>query len=186
MNENTSDAKTVFSPEDDLLFNSSRLLLFFEAFNNLKPLDGIDRERLCYYDFFASNPFIITKREDPLWLQLEMEGLDPCKLEYLSTAQRYRTKRESIKQYLALLVAKALISVQNEDGRILYQITQLGVETSHKITSMYAVTYRKSVQYIIRALEKYKDSELWENASKWLEAKSFQIDLYNTVEEKDE
>ena len=115
-----------------------------------------------------------------------MEGLDPSKLEYLSTAQRYRTKRESIKQYLALLLSKALISVENEEGRILFQITQSGSATSHQMTSMYAVTYRKSVQYIIRALENYKDSELWESASEWLEAKSFQIDLYDMVKGKNE
>jgi hypothetical protein len=178
--------KIAFSPEDDLLFNSARLLLFFEVFNRIKPLDGIDLERLCYYDFFAANPFVITEKNDPCWLELELEGFDPCKLEYLSTAQRYRTKRESIKQYLALLLAKDLIYLENTDGKLLYQITPKGIEAAHKLSSMYAINYRKSVKFIVRELKRYKDSALWENASRWLEAKSFQIDLYDTVEKKNE
>jgi hypothetical protein len=178
--------KIVFSPEDDLLFNSARLLIFFEVFNKVKLLEGIDLERLCYYDFFAANPFIIIEKNDPLWLELELEGFDPCKLEYLSTAQRYRTKRESIKQYLALLLAKDLISVENIEGKILYHITPKGLGVSYKLSSMYAISYRKSVKFIVRELKRYKDSELWENASRWLEAKSFQIDLYDMVEEHKE
>ncbi|XHH09016.1 MAG: ABC-three component system middle component 2 [Candidatus Bathyarchaeia archaeon] len=181
-----SDVPTVFSPEDDLIFNSSRLLVFFETFSNIKPLNGIDRERLCYYDFFASNPFIITRKQDPLWLKLEMTGLDPFKLEYQSASQRYSTKRESIKQYLALLVAKGLITVTNEDSRILYSITPMGKETAQKITTLYAITYRKSVRLILDILGKFTDSELWTHASKWFEAKTFLIDLYNLVDDADE
>lgn len=181
-----SKFKIAFSPEDDSLFNSTRLLIFFEVFNKIKPLEGIDLERLCYYDFFAANPFIITEKNDPLWLELELEGFDPCKLEYLSTAQRYRTKRESIKQYLALLLAKGLISIENTEGKLLYQITPKGLGVSCQLSSMYAIAYRRSVKFIVRELKRYKDSELWENASRWLEAKSFQIDLYDTVVEKNE
>ena len=181
-----SKFKIAFRPEDDALFNSTRLLIFFEIYNKIRPLDGIDLERLCYYDFFAANPFIITEKNDPLWLELELEGFDSCKLEYLSTAQRYRTKRESIKQYLALLLAKGLISVENTEGKLLYQITPKGLGISCQLSSMYAIAYRRSVKFIVRELKRYKDSELWENASRWLEAKTFQIDLYDTVVGKNE
>ena len=68
----------------------------------------------------------------------------------------------------------------------MYYITPKGLGVSHKLSSMYAISYRKSVKFIVRELKRYKDSELWENASRWLEAKSSQIDLYDMVEEKKE
>ena len=72
------------------------------------------------------------------------------------------------------------------DGKILYAITPLGIEISSKISSMYAIAYRKSVALIVKMLKGYSDTQLWEKASEWLEAKSFQVDLYDMVEDKNE
>jgi len=180
------ESKIIFSPEDDAIFNSSRLLLFFEVLHKLKPNQGIDLERVCYYDFFAANPFLIVGKDDPLRLELELEGFEPNKLEYISTAQRFRTKRGFMKQYFSLLLSKGLISVENQDGKILYKITSRGIDIASKITSMYAIAYRKSVTFVVKKLKDYSDKRLWEEASLWLEAKSFQVDLYDMVEDIDE
>lgn len=179
-------SKIIFSPEDVTLFNSSRLLLLFEALTELGIKHGTGLERLCYYDFFAANPFLIVNREDPSWLELEIEGFESNKLEYVSTAQRYRTKRESIKQYLSLLLSKGLIKVKNQGGRILYEITSSGIEISNNMDSLYAMAYRKSAEIVVKKLKDFSDKKLWENASKWLEAKSFQVDLYDLVEDVNE
>lgn len=177
-------SKIIFNPEDITIFNSSRLLILFEILNNLDIEEGIDLERLSYYDFFASNPFLILEEHDPLRLELEIEGFEPKKLEYLSTAQLYRTKRASIKQYLALLLSKGLIKFVNINGKIQYLATPLGLETSKNLDSLYAIAYRKSVTLIIKMLKNYSDKKLWENANRWLESKSFQVDLYDMVDVK--
>jgi hypothetical protein len=171
----------MFSPEDVTLFNSARLLILFEVFENLSTKKGIDLERLSYYDFFAANPFLIIAEDDPMRLDLEIAGFEISTVGYISSPQRFRTKRSRLKQYLSLLLSKNLIEVSNVEGKILYSITPLGIETASKIESMYAFAYRKSVEYIIKRLEKYSDKKLWENSSKWLEAKSFQVDLYDMI-----
>ena len=178
--------KIIFSPEDAILFNSSRLLLLFKTLTEFRSMLTIGLDRLCYYDFFSANPFIIVEKDDPMWLELEIEGFEPNKLEYDSTPQRFRTKRVSIKQYLCLLLSKGLIKIENQSGKILYSITAKGIETSDKINSLYAIAYKKSAYLVINKLKDLSDTKLWENASKWLEAKSFQVDLYDMVEDIDE
>jgi hypothetical protein len=179
-------SKITFSPEDAIVFNSSRLLLLLDVLNDLGVKKGVDLERLSYYDFFAANPFLIIGKDDPCRLELEIEGFEPNKLEYLSSDQRYRTKRTLIKQYLSLLLSKGLIKILNMDGKILYEITPLGIEISSKINSMYAIAYKKSVTCVVKMLKGYSDAQLWEKASEWLEAKSFQVDLYDMVDDRHE
>lgn len=173
--------RLMFSPEDVTLFNSARLLILFEVLENLNTKKGIDLERLSYYDFFAANPFLIITEDDPMRLDLEIAGFETSTLGYISSSQRFRTKRSRLKQYLSLLLSKNLIEVSNLEGKILYSITPLGIETANKIRSMYAIAYRKSVEYIIKRLKTFSDRKLWENASKWLEAKTFQVDLYDMI-----
>ncbi len=117
-----------------------------------------------------------------MYLEIEVEGFDPNKLEYASTPQRYSTKRASIKHYLALLLSKGLITVANRNGKLLYEITPLGIEISKKINTIYALAYKKSVYCIVKKLKEYSDKQLGEKASGWLEAKSFQVDLYDMVD----
>ncbi len=175
-------SRLTFTAEDDLVFNSARLLLLFDELSKLSK-QGVDIERLSYYDFFAANPFVILSENDPSRLDFELEGFEPNKLEYTSSAQRYSSKRESIKHYLALLLAKGLIDVSNQEGKIIFVITERGSSTVNKINTIYAIAYRKSVGYIIKRLKDYSDKKLWECSRKWLEAKAFQIDLYGTIGE---
>ena len=84
-NEKLKKRKIIISPEDATLFNSSRLLLLFEILNESGKKSLLGLERICYYDFFASNPFLVINRDDPLWLELEIEGFEPNKLEYVNT-----------------------------------------------------------------------------------------------------
>lgn len=178
--------KILFNPEDDIIFNSSRLLILFDVVRDLDIKKGMDLERLSYYDFFAANPFLIIKKDNPERIDLEIEGFISNKIEYYSTAQLYRTKRASLKQYLSLLITKGLINMINKDGKFIFNITQLGIDTSKKLNTMYALAYRKSVAIIVNMLKRYSDKKLWESANVWLESKSFQIDLYDLVDEFNE
>jgi hypothetical protein len=174
----TLTKRLLFSVEDATTFNSARLLLLLETLRlSEMTKDAIDLERLCYYDFFAANPFLILESDDPERLQLEVEGFEPDKLEYLTSRQRYRTKRLQIKQYLAVLASKGLITVENSDKKIVYGITYLGLEISSRMNSLYAAAYRKSVLFVVKRLKRFSDPQLNEQAIEWLQSKSFEFDL---------
>lgn len=176
--KSTFTKKLLYSVEDATTFNSARLLLLFETLDESEnEKKAIDLERLCYYDFFAANPFLIIKSGDPERLQLEIEGFEPNNLEYLTTNQRYQTKRLQVMQYLAVLASKGLITVENSDKKIVYCITHLGLTVSSRMNSLYALAYRKSVLFVAKKLRRYSDTQLSEQASNWLQAKSFQVDL---------
>jgi DNA-binding PadR family transcriptional regulator len=177
-------SKFFFSPEDAIVFNTSRLLLLFETINNLTPNQDVDLDRLSYYDFFAANPFLLIDKADPHFLDLELMGFKSNKIEYIGTAQRFRTKRLSVRQYLAILLSKGLITIENRDEKLIFTITELGVKTANKFNSAYADAYRKSASFIISKLKTYSDTKLSENATKWLETKPFQIDLIDMVDEE--
>jgi hypothetical protein len=182
MSDNAQNWKSrlSFSAEDDLVFNAARLLLLLDELSELSE-KGIDIERLSYYDFFAANPYVILSEDDPARLDFELEGFEPNKLEYSSSAQRFSSKRESIKQYLAVLLSRDLMDASNCEGKIVFKITESGKEVAKKINSMYALAYRKSVEFVIKRLKDLSDTKLWDFSRTWLEAKSFQIDLYETV-----
>jgi hypothetical protein len=183
-NESNWIKRITFSPEDDMLFNSARLLLLFQELSKVSN-KGTDVERLSYYDFFAANPFVILSDEDDsARLDFELEGFVPNKLEYSSSAQRYSSKRESMKHYLAILLCKGLICATNEDSKIKFKVTDKGLSIADQIHTLYALAYRKSVRYVIKRLKDHSDTKLWECSRKWLEAKAFQIDLYSTTGEQ--
>lgn len=170
--------RLLFSPEDFVIFNSARLLLLLKVVEDLKITDGVDLERLSYYDFFAANPFLMIPEHDPLTLEIELLGFESNTIGYSSSSQRYSTKRSHLKQYLSLLLAKELIDISNIDGKLYYRITTKGIDLVNEMKTMYAQAYEKSVIIVIDKLKRMSDKRLWECASNWLEAKSFQVDLY--------
>jgi hypothetical protein len=170
--------KLLLNPDDFNTFNVARLLIVFEVLKFDFKSDGIGLERLSYYDFFAANPFLLTITDFEMKRELEYIGFETITIGYLSSSQRYRTKRASLKQYLAILVSKRLIRISNQNGRLLYQITDFGVLQSKQLTSLYAIAYRKSLKIIINKFKGYSDKKLWDEASNLLEAQSFQVDLF--------
>lgn len=177
--------KIIFSPEDSIFFNAARLLIFFRTIYDLDSNKGIDLERLIYYEFFSANPFLVFSEEDPEWLDLQIFGFEIKTIEYLSSSQIYQTRRTSMRIYLSFLLSRDLIFVSNYNGKLNYYITNLGLEVSNNLNSFYSIRYRKSISLIIKKLKNYSDKKLWEESSKWLEAKSFQVDLYDMVDSDD-
>jgi len=186
ISNNNPMKRLLLSPEDFTLFNSARLLLLLKGVDELGIEEGVDLERLSYYDFFAANPFLMIMEDDPSRIDLEVAGFETHTIEYISSSQRYRTKRSHLKQYLSVLLAKELIDVSNTNRKLYYKITQNGIEYTNEMKTMYACAYKESVLHIIKKLKRLSDKRLWEEASKWLEAKSFQVDLYDMLGEKHE
>ena len=88
--------------------------------------------------------------------------------------------------FLVVFLATGLVKVVYDKGKIFYTITELGIEKADELTSVYALSYKKSAFLVIKKLKKLSDTRLWENAKDWLEAKSFQVDLWDMVNENEQ
>lgn len=178
MNENAKRLR--FSAEDEDLFNSARILLLFDILDAKGKTEGVNIERIAYYDFFSAQPFLVFgKDETDTKLELLFQGFESTTIGYISSSQRFTNRREKLKHYLAELLTRDLITVNNIDGQLLYSITIKGKEIVSKFKSLYTTAYKKSAAIIIDKLSKMSDKKLTENARVWLKAEPFVIDLYD-------
>lgn len=168
-----------FSAEDEVLFNSARLLVLFETLSKLGFSDGIDLERTGYYDFFSAQPFLVFNDDVEIKLELLYCGFESSTIGYISSSQRFTSRRQKNKHYLAALIMRDLISVRNLNGKFLYSITEKGKTAALNFKSLYVQAYRKSAEIIIKKFGKMSDTKLAINAREWLKAESFMIDLYD-------
>lgn len=168
-----------FSAEDEVLFNSARLLVLFDILSKLGYHEGIDIERIGYYDFFSAQPFLVFNNDIETKLELLYYGFEYSTVGYISSSQRFTSRRQKNKHYLAALIMKDLISVKNLDGKFFYSITEKGKTVALNFKSLYAQAYRKSAEIIIKKLGKMSDNKLALNARQWLKAESFMVDLYD-------
>jgi len=169
-----------FSVEDEELFNSARLLILFDVLDEKEIMDGINIERIGYYDFFSAQPFLIFgEGEKDIKLDLLLHGFEATTISYISSSQRFTNRREKLKHYLAGLIMRNLIIVNNANGQFLYSITKEGKQIASQFKAMYIMAYRKSADIIITKLSKMNDRILASKARQWLKAEPFIIDLYD-------
>ena len=176
-------AKMLFTAEDAIVFNSARILLLL---NVLEKRKDVDLEKLNYYDFFSANPFHMISKEEPEYLSLELVGMKSFTINYINSSQRFQTKRALLKHYLAILVGKELVDVFNQDGKITFQITDKGGAIAKSIQSMYADAYQTSAKIITKKLNSFSNTKLSKFAAMKIEGKTFQMDLYDMVDEAHE
>jgi len=177
---NTEDTQIRFSAEDEDLFNSARLLLLFDVLEGHGIKGGINIERAAYYDFFSAQPFLVLgKGEKDIKFELLYEGFESTTIGYISSSQRFTNRREKLKHYLAGLLVRNLIQVNNVNSQLLYSITEEGKYVATQFKSLYTKAYKKSAGIIIKKLSKMSDKKLTDNAREWLRAEPFLIDLYD-------
>lgn len=166
-------------PDNLTQFRLARLALLLDLAPQLPNGKPLDVERLGYYDFFAANPFLIVKDEDPLRRELVLAGFDSRNLSYQSSAQRFTSRRARLQHDLALLVAYGLVHAHADQRRVVYALTDAGGELTGALRSLYARAYRRSVDIIVRRLNRLSDKALRESAQDWLAAEGLLIDLYD-------
>jgi hypothetical protein len=166
------------SAESEDIFCSARLLLLFSVINSVLGEKGISINRLGYYDFFSAQPFLVFSDYSSTKIDLVLKGFELTTVSYMSSSQRFSNRREKLKYYLSNLLIRALISVQNIDGEILYYITPKGKEIVRYFKSLYSLSYCQSAEIIVKKLSKLNDKKLDNEAKEWLKAKSFMMDLY--------
>jgi len=167
------------SAEDEAVFNMGRLLVLFSIFKGIFPEDSLSIDRIAYYDFFSSQPFLIFNDDKESKIELLYYGFESSTVGYISSSQRFTTRREMSKFYLAGLLMKNLIQVKNLEGRYSYSITNFGENVASKFKSMYIEAYRKSAVLTIKKLHNFNDKKLDQKAKEWLKAEPFMIELYD-------
>ena len=169
-----------FSAEDEDLFNSARLLLLFKILDKMEVRKGINIERIGYYDFFSAQPFLIFGEDDKeTRLDLIYYGFESKTISYGSSSQRFENRREKLKQYLAGLIVRDLITIENIDGELVYSITETGKIVANMFNTFYDAAYQKSARLVIEKLKNLSNKKISMNAREWLKAEPFIIDLYN-------
>jgi len=167
-------------PDDLALQRSARLLLLLEVARGTKLKKALDVERLGYYDFFAANPFALFAREEREGKEIVLAGFSSHDLSYQSSGHRFVTRRGRLQADLAYLVARALVeaAADSEARRVVYQLTEKGLDAAHRFVSIYAQSYRASVGHVLKRLDRLSDSALVREVRTRLEATGQLIDLY--------
>lgn len=166
-----------FPPEDEDIFNASRLLIMFEVLNIYGKKKLVSIERISYYDFFSANPLLIFNDNLSIKNKLVYEGFPSNTISYISSSHRFINRMEKLKYYMSYLISRDLIDIANCDGRINYLITNKGTDVSNSIKTFYANAYKESCRIVIKHLESMSDTKLWKESQKWLKAENFVIDL---------
>ena len=166
-NSESSPAYPVSVPENDTVFRLAQLLLLLDS-SGARRAEGLNLERLSYYDFLTANPLLmITDENDPDRNKLIMSGFDGHALSYASPSQRFTSRRERLQHDLALLASYGLASVAVQ-GSVKYLITDFGIEIASQFAAMYARAYRISADIVIKRLSKLSDKRLRHDAREWI------------------
>lgn len=166
-----------FRPEDQEEFRLAQLLLLLEVANvsNLAP----SIERLGVVDFFAANPFLVIKPEDPEYRDLILAGFSVKPLTYASPGHRFVTRSGRLQNDLAHLVSYGFAIPTTSSGYRVFKISESGMVAAGQLNSIYAQAYRDSVGVIMNRIRKVPDSKLPEYCRKWLQADPAMLDLLN-------
>ncbi|MEV4219102.1 ABC-three component system middle component 2 [Nonomuraea sp. NPDC049725] len=106
-------------------------------------------------------------------------GFSVRSLTYASPGQRFVTRRSRLQHDLSLLVAYGLTKVDVDKGSIVYIITPKGKELAGQLRSLYAQSYRTSVEIIGARIKPLSDTKLQDRCREWLRADPSLLDLLN-------
>ena len=166
-------------PENLLEFRLGQLVLLLSVAEKKDPTHPLDVERIGYYDFFSANPFLVFGGDKERKRELVLAGLESKSLSYQSSAQRFSNRRARLQHDLALLVAYDLVHPRVHARYVSYGLTDEGRGFATKFGSLYARAYSKSASLIVRHLSKFSDTKIRDEATRWLKAAAFMVDLYD-------
>jgi hypothetical protein len=169
-------------PEEHTRFRLAQLIIAF----SIAEKQGVlmrTIDRIAIYDFFTSNPFAMLDmtddRDSADALRLELVGFAAGQLSYASVGQRFASRRERIRNDIAVLVSRGLVQV----GPEAFEITPLGLETADQLDTAYADAYRIALDIILRRLSRMSDAKLNEAVAIWSGRHWLLLDLLDDVTE---
>jgi hypothetical protein len=132
-------------------------------------------DRIGYLEFFAANPHLVI-RDDIGSVRLQLAGFSPSALTYQSAPERFANRRLRLRTDLAALTAWGYAQAGVDEGRIVVGLTDLGRRHASELTSLYADSYRTSIE-LIRPLFRQSDLALGRKASQWLTGTDRRVDI---------
>lgn len=148
-----------WSAEDAPSFRLAELvLLLSEVGSQNKKLNSIDR--IGYYGFFASNPFVIIEphgevaRRDRI--ALNAAGFSSRQLSYGSIGPRYVKRRQLLPFDLQILLSYDLAALSGEG----FALTPKGRRLNEALTTAHADAYRISLGIVLKRLARLSDAKL--------------------------
>lgn len=169
-------------PENLSEFRLGQLVLLLSVAEQKASVHPLDVERIGYYDFFSANPFLVFDSDQEQRRELVLAGLDSKSLSYQSSAQRFSNRRARLQHDIALLVAYGLMHARVHAKSVSYKLTDEGREFACKFGSLYARAYRKSADLVVHHLSRFSDTKIRNEATRWLKAAAFMIDLFDIEE----
>lgn len=157
-------------PESHSSFRRGQLLVLLATFELPVTID-----RIGYLEFFAANPHLVL-RDTASSVRLQLAGFSPSALTYQSAPERFANRRSRLRSDLAALTAWGYAQPSVDDGRIVVGLTHLGRQRSKELTSLYADSYRASIE-LIRPLFRLSDGWLARKASEWLSGGDRRLDV---------
>lgn len=157
-------------PEAHASFRRGQLLVLLSTFEAPLTID-----RIGYLEFFAANPHLVI-HDDIGSVRLQLAGFSPSALTYQSAPERFANRRSRLRTDLSALTAWGYAEVGIDDGRIVVGLTELGRRHAGELTSLYADSYRASIE-LIRPLFRQSDVALARRASEWLAGTDERVDI---------
>ena len=155
-----------FSPEDDVRLRLARLCILLDVVEDLDK-SSVSIERLGYYDFLATSPFLVFQDSPAERRELLFAGFEPNSLSYASASQRLTLRRERITADVTLLISYGIASFPARNTTMSPRLTALGHEISRSLKSSYGKSYRRAVTLIVRRLSRLSDARLRASVKGW-------------------
>lgn len=148
-----------WSVEDAPSFRLAELILLLaETGTYNKKINSLDR--IGYYAFFSSHPFVIVEGHGEKGLadrvSLNAAGFSNQQLSYGSIGPRYVKRRRVLPLDLEVLVAHRLAALSGEG----FVLTPDGHRIAESLVTAHADSYRISSKIILKRLARLSDSKL--------------------------
>jgi hypothetical protein len=157
-------------PEAHSSFRRGQLLVLLSTFEAPLTID-----RVGYMEFFAAHPHLVIHDEAGS-VRLQLAGFSPSALTYQSAPERFANRRARLRTDLSALTAWGYTQAGVDDGRIVVGLTGLGRRHAAEMTSLYADSYRASID-LIRPLFRLSDGALARRASEWMAGTDQRVDI---------
>lgn len=148
-----------WSVEDSPSFRLAEIILLLsETATYNKKVNSVDR--IGYYGFFASHPFIVVERDGEKGhadrVSLNAAGFSNKQLSYGSIGPRYVKRRTVLPLDLEVLLSHGLVALSGEG----FVLTLNGNRIAESLTTAHADAYRVSSRIILKRLARISDAKL--------------------------
>ncbi|MFW0775881.1 hypothetical protein ACLRGI_22245 [Paenarthrobacter nitroguajacolicus] len=171
-----------WSVEDSMSFRLAELLLLLDEMRQYTT-KVITVDRIGYFAFFASHPFVLVDRQDDQGaadrVKLNAAGFSRTQISYASIGSRYVRRRRLLQIDLEILVSYELCKITHRG----FSLSEQGLELVAALMTAHAEAYRVAVRVVLKRLARISDAALTRVAREVLGSSWLLIDFTEDVRE---